>query len=286
MGPLARIAALFCLILLTAGACGVRERTSGSAARQESGAVKGSSPAPSGAATADDTQTTLRIYKLRLRAGSEEGGDRLRVIVGNASPALRVTVTGAVDQEENAVTLCSVADESAVPPSTQCVLPVADRTVDLPTGSDTRGVEISLSGRTDAVDIEEVAITYAAADRKVRVLLPNLDPTSDPWCERRGCPSFEVTPARDGEVSAQATWPEPGAGLLEIKTEVPGPTTGASPAPAPYRPLAASSSSSDSGPGSISTSATITSGRPSVVAFTNKGTGFLKTPILEATWPQ
>jgi hypothetical protein len=286
MGPLARITALLCLILLTAGACGERERTSGSAARQESGAVKGSSPAPSGAATADDTQTTLRIYRLRLRTGSEEGGDRLRAIVGNASPALRVTVTGAIDQEENAVTLCSVTDESAVPPSTQCVLPVADRPVDLPTGSDTRGVEISLSGRTDAVDIEEVAITYAATDRKVRVLLPNLDPTSDPWCEPQGCPSFEVTPRRDGEVSAQAAWPEPGAGLLEIKTEVPGLTTGASPSPMAYRPLASSTSSSDTGPGSVSTSATITSGRQSVVAFTNKGTGFLKTPTLEATWPQ
>ena len=286
MGPSGRILGLLCLLTLAAGACGGDDTTSGAEVRQESGAAKGATAVPTAEATAGDTQATLRIYRLRLRTGPEEGGDRLRVILGNASPALRVTVTGAIDQEDNAVTVCSVADESAVPPSTQCVIPVADRPVDVPTGSDTRGVEISLSGRTTAVDLEEVAITYAAVDRKVRALLPNLDPATDPWCEPQGCPSFELTPRRDGEVSALATWPEPGAGLLEIKTEVPEPTTGASPSAGTYRALASSSSSSDSGPGSVSTSATITSGRPSVVAFSNKGTGFLQTPVLEAIWPQ
>jgi hypothetical protein len=287
MGPSRRILALLCLLTLAMGACGGESNgTTRSEARQESGSAKGATPVPSAPATAGDDQTTLRIYRMRLRTGPEEGGDRLRVILGNASSALRVTVTGAIDQEDNAVTVCSVPDESAVPPSTQCVIPVADRPVDVPSGSDTRGVEISLSGRTTAVDLEEVAITYAAVDRKVRILLPNLDPTSDPWCEPRGCPSFEVTPRGDGEVSAQASWPEPGAGLLEIRTEVPEPATGASPSPGTYRALASSTSSSDSGPGSISTSATITSGRPSVVTLSNQGTGFLKTPTLEATWPQ
>ncbi len=286
MLSLGRIIALACTLALVLTACGVGQRTSGRAARQESGAASAATPTPANASAADDAQATVRIHRLRLKTGAEKGGDRVRVMVGNASPQLRVTIAGNIDQDERAVTVCAVTDETSVPPSTRCVLPVADRPVDLPSGAGVKGAEVSLAGRSTLVDLQEIALTFTEQDRQVRLLLPNLDPPGDdPRCLAQGCPSFEMTPTRGGKLTGKASWEQPGGGLLDIRTAVPVPTAGISPTPPAYRVVSSSTSSSNTGPGSVSISATIESGQQSLLTLTNNGTGPLITPVLDATWP-
>ena len=284
--PKPLVALIAGLALLIAG-CGVGQRTGGKAARQESGAVAAATATPGAAEISpEESQATVRIHRLRLAAGGEKGGDRLRVMVASSTPQLRVTLSGNIDQEEHAVTVCSVTDETSVPPSTRCVLPVADRPVDLPAAPDVKGAEIALAGRATLVDLQEIAITYTPTDRHVRILLPNLEPMGDdPACLARGCPAFQVTPPRAGQLSAQVSWAQPGGGLLDIRTALRPPTNAASPTPPVYRVLSSSTSSSNAGPGSVSISATLVEEMDSLLAFTNNGRVPLITPVLDATWP-
>ena len=109
-----KVLALVTVGLLLAG-CGAGP-TSGDD-RQESGAAARSSPTiPADSGPAGDDQVTVRVHRLRLRSGGETGGDRIRVMVGNSTPQLRVTISGPIDQGENAVTVCAVTDETSVPP--------------------------------------------------------------------------------------------------------------------------------------------------------------------------
>ena len=266
-------------------ACGPGQRTSGKAARQESGAAS-ASPPPVEEAADDDPQATLRIYQLQLTTGTEKGGDRVRIMVNNTAPDLRITLTGPIDQEGRSVTVCSVTDETSLPPSTQCVLPVSDRPVDLPAVAGVRGAEISLAGRSPLVDLQEIALTYTAGNREVKVLLPNLQPApKDASCAPRGCPSFEMNPARNGELRATASWGEPGSALVDIRTAVPAPDTDTAATPPVYTVVSSSTSASSTGPGSVSVGATLKSGDSSILALTNNGTEALLFPVLEATWP-
>lgn len=281
MEPLRKSAVLLTALALLLGACGIT-RNSG---RAESGAASRFTPTPAGATGAGDAPATVRIHGLRLKLGEETGGDRARVMINNSAPNLRITLTGNLDQEQQAVTVCSVSGETELPPSTQCILPVAGRPVDLPAGSNIKGVEISLAGRSTAVDLEEVAITFTAIDRRVRMLLPDLEPRGDdPVCLPKGCPSFEMTPQREGILSAQASWREPGSGLLDIRTAIP-PPTGISPTPPAFTVTSSSTSASSAGPGSVSTSAPLRSEGRSILALTNNGDTPLDSPVVEATWP-
>lgn len=280
-----RLVGLTGLLALVLGACGANGGTSARQARQEAGAVATATPAPVGAVERDN-QTTVRIHGLRLSLGDGPGADRVRVLLNNTAPNIRVTLSGNLDQELRSVTVCSVSGESDLPPSTQCVLPVSGRPVDLPAESTIKGVEISLAGRSTAVDVEEVAITFDAADRRVRFLLPDLDPaTPDPACVPKGCPSFELTPARDGTISAAASWDGPGSGLIDVRTSVPPPTGTASPPPPAFRVVSSSTSASTAGPGEVAVSATVQSARRSILAFTNNGETPLRSPAVEVTWP-
>ncbi|HEX2053158.1 MAG TPA: hypothetical protein VHJ78_05440 [Actinomycetota bacterium] len=280
--------ALACaLIILLVAACAEGTSSEPQEARQEVGALATSTPTIGRTgAPADDEPNTLHIYRLRLHVGREEGGERIRIMVNNADPQLRVTLKGNLDQDQRSVTVCAVTDETSVPPSTQCVLPVADRPVDLPAGAGVKGAEIALAGRSTLVDLEEIALTYEATDRRVRVLLPNIDPPAeDLVCLPKGCPAFQMAPARAGRLSAQASWSEPGGALLDIRTEVPAPTVAISPTPPAYRVLSSSTSSSNAGPGSVAIAATLRAEQESLLALTNNGTVPLITPVLEATWP-
>lgn len=282
--PIKHLALIAALLLLSAS-CASGERTSGSAAREESGAAS-ASPSAVEEVVDEDAQTTVRVYQLRLSAGAEKGGDRLRILVNNAAPNLRVTLTGEIDQESRSVTICSVTDETSVPPRTRCVLPVAGRPVDLPAVPGIRGAEISLAGRSTLVDLQEIALTYTARDRRVKFLLPNLDPApKDASCAPRGCPSFELNPARNGDLQATANWSEPGSGLLDIRTSLPAPTTGAGATPPAYKVVSSSTAASSAGPGSVTISATLISTESSILALTNNGTGLLAAPTLDAAWP-
>jgi len=278
-----KLVALATVALLVTG-CGAGPTSR--AGRQESGAAARSSPtvAP-GTGDADD-QVTVRVHRLRLRSGGETGGDRIRVMVGNSTPHLRVTISGPIDQGENAVTVCAVTDETSVPPGTNCVLPVAERPVDLPADPNLRGAEISIAGRPAVLDLREIAITYTAQNRQVRLLLPNLDPlTDDPGCLGLGCPAFELTPPRNGNLVGEASWDDPGGGALDIRTTAAMPSPGVSPAPPAYRVVSSSASASNSGPGSVSISSTVREDHQSLMVLTNTGEGPLLTPVLEATWP-
>lgn len=270
--------------MLTLIACG-GERTSGQAAREERGAAS-ASPSAVVDSVDEDAQTTVRIHQLRLTAGAEKGGDRVRILVNNATPDLRVTLTGAIDQEERSVTVCSVTDRTALAPSDRCVLPVSDRAVDLPGAPGVRGIEISLAGRSKLVDLQQVALTYTAQDRRVTFLLPNVEPApKDASCAPVGCPAFELNPARNGKLEATASWMEPGSALMDIRTAVAGPTNGTVATPLAYKVAASSASSSSDGPGTVTVGATIRSGDSSILALSNNGTGLLGTPVLEAAWP-
>jgi len=265
--------------------CGPGTRTSGKAAREESGAAS-ASPSPVEEAVDEEAQSTIRIYQLQLTTGTEKGGDRVRIMLNNAAPDLRITLTGSIDQEGRSVTVCSVTDETSLPPSTRCVLPVSGRPVDLPAVPGIRGAEISLAGRSVLVDLEEIALTYTAGDRQVKFLLPNLQPApKDASCASRGCPSFEMNPARNGELIATAGWGEPGSALIDIRTAVPAPDIDTPATPPAYTVVSSSTSASSTGPGSVSVAATLKSRDPSILALTNNGTVALLSPVLEATWP-
>lgn len=234
----------------------------------------------------EDAQTTVRIHQLRLQVGEEKGSNSVRILVNPSTPNLRITLTGDIDQELKSVTVCSVADPTSIPPSTQCILPVAGRPIDLPAGPGIRGAEISLAGRSTLVDLQEVALSYTAADRMVQLRLPNLDPApQDAACAPLGCPSFEMNPARNGKLEATARWDQPGSALLDVRAAVPAPAAATAPTPPAYRVVTSSSSSSDSGPGSVTVAATVRSGDSSVLALTNNGSVPLPSPVLQATWP-
>lgn len=285
MLPPPKLLSLLLALLFLISGCGTGEPTSGKAAREESGAAS-ASPPPVEDEVDEDTQATIRIYQLQLTTGTEKGGDRVRIMVNNTAPELRITLTGPIDQEGRSVTVCSVTDETSLPPSTQCVLPVSGRPVDLPAAPGVRGAEISLAGRSPLVDLGEIALTYIAEDREVKVLLPNLQPApQDASCAPRGCPSFEMNPARNGELRATASWGEPGSALVDIRTAVPAPDTGTAATPPVYTVISSSTSASSTGPGSVSVAATINSRESSILALTNNGTGALLFPVLEATWP-
>jgi hypothetical protein len=282
---LKKLAPLAGLLLLILAACGEGERTTGKAARQEAGAAS-ASPSAVVESVDENAQTTVRIHQLRLTAGAEKGGDRVRILVNNATPDLRVTLTGAIDQEEHAVTICSIIDRTGLAPNDRCVLPVSDRPVDLPGAPGIRGIEISLAGRSTLVDLQQVALTYTAADRRVTFLLPNVEPApKDASCAPLGCPSFELNPARNGKLEATASWTEPGSALLDIRTAVAPPTNGTVATPPAYKVAASSTSSSSAGPGSVTVGTTIRSGDSTILALTNNGNGVLGTPVLEAAWP-
>ncbi len=234
----------------------------------------------------EDAQTTVRIHRLRLKVGAEKGGNSVRILVNPSTPNIRITLTGEIDQELKSVTVCSVTDPASVPPSRLCVLPVAGSPIDLPVAPGIRGAEISLAGRSTLVDLQEVALSYTAADRAVLFQLPNLDPApQDAACAPRGCPSFEMNPTRSGKLEATARWEQPGSALLDVRAALPSPTDAAIPTPPAYRVVTSSGSSSDSGPGSVTVAADIRSGDSSVLALTNSGTGPLPTPLLSAAWP-
>jgi hypothetical protein len=282
---LKNLAAVAAFLLLNLVACGDGPRTSGKAAREESGAAS-ASPSAVVESVDENAQTTVRIHQLRLTAGAEKGGDRVRILVNNATPDLRVTLTGAIDQEDSSVTVCSVIDRTGLAPSDRCVLPVSDRPVDLPGAPGIKGIEISLAGRSTLVDLQQVALTYTAVDHRVTFLLPNVDPApEDASCSPLGCPSFELNPARDGKLEATASWTEPGTALLDIRTALAVPTDGTVATPPAYKVAASSTSSSSDGPGTVTVGATIRSGDTSILALTNNGNALLGTPVLEAAWP-
>jgi hypothetical protein len=282
---LKKLAPLAGLLLLIPAACGGAERTTGKAARQEAGAAS-ASPSAVVESVDENAQTTVRIHQLRLTAGAEKGGDRVRILVNNATPDLRVTLTGAIDQEGQSVTVCSVIDRTALAPSDRCVLPVSDRPVDLPGAPGIKGIEISLAGRSTLVDLQQVALTYTAVDRRVTFLLPNVEPApKDASCAPLGCPSFELNPARNGKLEATASWTEPGSALLDIRTAAAPPTSAPVATPLAYKVSASSASASIDGPGSVIVAATIRSGDSTILALSNNGTGLLGTPVLEASWP-
>lgn len=271
--------------MLALAACGEGPRTSGKAAREESGAAS-ASPSAVVESVDENAQTTVRIHRLRLSAGAEKGGDRIRILVNNATPDLRVTLTGAIDQEDNSVTVCSIIDRTGLAPSDRCVLPVSDRAVDLPGVPGIKGIEISLAGRSTLVDLQQVALTYTAVDHRVTFLLPNIDPApKDASCAPLGCPSFELNPARDGNLEATASWTDPGSALVDIRTALAAPTNGTVVTPPAYIVAASSTAASSDGPGTVTVAATIRSGDSSILALTNNGTRLLGTPVLEATWP-
>jgi hypothetical protein len=272
-------------VILTLAACSSGGPSSEKAARQESGAAS-ASPSAVVESVDENAQATVRIHQLRLTAGAEKGGDRVRILVNNSTPDLRVTLSGAIDQEEHSVTVCSIIDRTGLAPSDRCVLPVADRAVDLPGAPGIKGIEISLAGRSTLVDLKEVALTYTAVDHHVTFLLPNIEPAPrDASCAPLGCPSFELNPARNGKLEATASWAESGSALLDIRTALAPPTNGTVATPPAYRVAASSSSASNAGPGSVTVGTTIRSGNSSVLALSNNGDGLLMTPVLEATWP-
>lgn len=285
MLPPFKLLALLLALALFLAACGSGERTSGREAREESGAAS-ASPSAVEEVVDEDAQATIRIYQLQLTTGTEKGGDRVRIMVNNTTPDLRITLTGPIDQEGRSVTVCSVTDETSLPPSTQCVLPVSGRPVDLPGAPGVKGAEISLAGRSPLVDLEEIALSYTASDGRVKFLLPNLQPApKDATCAPRGCPSFEMNPARNGELNANLNWGEAGSAVVDIRTAIPAPDTGTAATPPAYTAVASSTSASSTGPGSVSVAATLKSRDSSLLALTNNGTTALLFPVLEATWP-
>lgn len=208
------------------------------------------------------------------------------MLVNPSDGPLRVTLEGAIDQDQQSVTVCAVTDETSVPPSTQCVLPVADRPVDLPAVAGAKGVEVTLAGRATDITLDRISLSYLPVDRQVKLLLPTLDrPAADAACLPRGCPAFEMTPAQGGPLSAEASWAEPGGGILDVRTALPAPTAPVSPTPPAFRVLSSSTSSSNAGPGSVSVTATIREEQQSLLALSSSGPGPLITPVIEATWP-
>lgn len=191
-------------------------------------------------------------------------------------------VSGGPDLNLQSLRICSVTDATSVPASTGCVSPAPGKPAGVPSRGNLRGVEVSVAGRVPSVRIRELTVRYAAADRKVTMLLPSLEPRpSGDGCLQRGCPSFELTPRAAGSLAAQAIWPAEGSALLEIRTAITAPGAGLP----GYRVVSSASSSSPPGPGIVATSAAIQAPTPSSLVLTNTGAASLEAPVMSATWP-
>ena len=226
-------------------------------------------PAPSPSASPDraTSDVVLHAYNVSLDPGAEPGSEEIGFIVHAAEFPLRVVVTGPD------VDICPVS-----PPEGDSPLCERGNVADI----SAEGVIVRAT--EDAVDLEEIAISYEASDRTARLELPTIPPRpGESVCKDDCNPVFELTPFRAGRLTASATWEGVGTGRLLMESG--GVSERAySEQGRPYEVIASNEASSDQGEPELTINATLPEGE-TALTLENRGARPLLKPVIDVTWP-
>lgn len=224
-------------------------------------------PSPSPTSRAAGSDVVLHAFNVHLDPGAEPGAEEIAFVVHASDFPLRVAVTGAE------VDICPVPPpEGDTPPCEH--------------GSE---AEISAEGvivrATDgSVDIDEITISYLAADRTARLELPTIAPRpGESVCKDACNPVFELTPFRAGRFTATATWEGIGSGRLLMESGAVA-ERAYSGQGRPYEVIASNEASSDQGEAELTIKATLPEGE-TALALENGGARPLLEPAIDVTWP-
>ena len=179
-----------------------------------------------GGTVAGDT-VTLTISDLRL-VNSEESDNGLRVFLDSAGPTPEVTVilTG-VPSPNRTIRVCPAVELERRIGVPGCVTPAGGEAVKVPHLPNYRGLEIVQVGvvttgvGANTYALGEIAVTFPAATREVRMRLPPLaagDGSGRPT-------TLRMTPTATGSYRANARWTGTAAGTGEIDLTLNTPTS-------------------------------------------------------------
>ncbi len=215
-----------------------------------------------GAATAPaGDEVTLHASGVHLA----DAGDAFRVVVHSDAAQVTVTVRSAAR-----LRVCPVSGLDGPASGQGCVTPGSGVATRLPLAPAYTGVEVARTGGSQAVTVDEVAVSYRPRDPAMEIRLPTMVAGVPP-----AGTVFEVTPYGTGSFRAQARWTgpagqQPGDGELVIES---GPPTN--------RRLVAKATGAPGG----TVSGTQTT--PTEMTLTMRATGGapLQAPTLTVTWP-
>lgn len=220
-------------------------------------------PIPStGASAPSGDEVTLHASGVRLA----QPGDAFRVVVHSDAAQVTVTVRSAAAR----LRVCPVPGLDALAPGQGCVTPASGVATRLPLAPSYTGVEVAGTGGSQAVTVDEVAVSYRPRDRGMEIRLPTMVAGAPP-----AGTVFQLIPYGTGSYRAQARWTgpagqQPGDGELVLES-----------GPPPNRRLVAKATGAPGGTVSGSQST------PMEVTLTMRAAAGapLQTPTLTVTWP-
>jgi hypothetical protein len=220
------------------------------------------SPSPSPA-----DRVTLHAYNVHLDPNAEEGSDAITFLVHASKTPLHVVVRG------------PDVDICPVPPPEGETPPCEHRKV-----ADVRAEGVLIRATGEPVDIDEIAISYDAADRTSRLELPTIPPRpGESVCKDACNPVFEMTPFRAGKLTATSSWEGIASGKLLVESG--GMSEHAyTELGKPYEQLASQEGSTDQGEVNLRTTITVPASEVGV-ALENGGARPLLRPSIDVRWP-
>lgn len=215
---------------------------------------------------------TLTITDLRL-VNSEESDNGLRVFMDTAGapPDVAVVLTGGVPSPNRTIRVCPAVELETRVSAPGCATPASGEVVKVPHLPNYRGVEIVQVGvaaagpGANSTAVGEIAITFPAATRQVRVRLPAVSAG-----DAGGRPAFKLTPPGPGSYRASAQWAPTATGTGEAELTLTTPTSTVSRA--------------QGGPGTSLTGNLSPTGE-AVIRFRNTGAAALTRVVLTVLFP-
>lgn len=223
--------------------------------------------APSPTPPSASDEVVLHAYNVHLDPAAEPGSDEITFLVRAAEAPLHVVVRGPD------VDICPVAPpEGSTPPCEH--QKVADISAE---GVVVRATE-------EAVDIDEIAVSYRASDRTTRLELPTLPPRpGESVCKDACNPVFEMTPFRAGNLTATSSWDGIASARLMVESGAMS-ERAYSELGKPYKELSSQEGTTDQGEARLTSTVTVPASEVGV-ALENRGARPLLDPYIEVTWP-
>ncbi|MHB8512220.1 MAG: hypothetical protein ACYDCC_08550 [Actinomycetota bacterium] len=227
--------------------------------------------------TSVNTVTAL-AFGVSLDAAGEPGNGSLKMIVDSSDAYLVVTITGLTNKNTKLCPIATLQSHDAA-----CKIPQDNRPIRIPHGRKFKGLHVL---QTKGAALLDVRVSYHPKDRKITMLLPNVNPQPGASvCKDNGCnPIFELTLRRAGTFTAVATWQGIASGTLDMETgliaEKSYSTSGA-----PYHVVAKSSGNSSVHAGRLSIKGYLDATTEAAVALRNDGARPLLSPIITISWP-
>lgn len=209
----------------------------------------------------------LHAYNVTLDPDAEPGSNEIGFIVRAARAPLHVVVTGPE------VDICPVLPpEGETPPCEH------GKEADI----DAEGVIVRATD--EPAEIEEIAVSYMAADRTTRIELPTIPPRpGESVCKDACNPVFEMTPFSAGGIEATAMWE--GIATAKLLVETGGMSENAyTKRGEPYREIASNQAFSEENPAELNVAATVEAEEHGV-ALENRGARPLLDASIEIDWP-